>query len=238
MILLKVMEEFNCRNLIFSSSASIYDSSSKKLLDESTPLKPANPYGQTKLAIENLLLNLTQKNNNKWRIVSLRYFNPIGAHPSGLIGECPKGIPNNIFPYLCQVASKKIDKLKIFGNDWPTKDGTGIRDFIHIVDLAKAHIKALEYIENSNEGILFLNVGTSSGNTVLDLVKTFEKVNDCTIDYVFVERRKGDRSEIVADNKLIIETFGWVPKFNLEDMCKDGWSWHKKKSKILYSENL
>ena len=225
--LIKIMKEFNCKNLVFSSSATIYDGSEKNLLKESSRLKPSNPYGFTKLTIENLLNNLCIINSFNWKIISLRYFNPIGAHPTGLIGESPNGTPDNIFPYLCRVASGRYERLHIFGNNWPTKDGTGIRDYIHIKDIAEAHVLALNYIEKKHKGILSLNVGTSLGTSILELINTFEKVNDCKIKYDFVDRRKGDFAEIVADNKLLLKTFGWEPKLNLESMCKDGWNWQK-----------
>ena len=154
--LLKIMEEFNCRKLIFSSSATVYKYNSNKLINENEKLNPSNPYGQTKLAIEKILYDLYNKKEDKWKIISLRYFNPVGAHPSGLIGECPNGIPNNIFPYICGVAIGKFDYLKIFGNDWPTHDGTGIRDFIHVMDLAKAHTLALNHLKKLELGTILI----------------------------------------------------------------------------------
>tara|TARA_Y100001978_G_C23700791_1_gene440755 strand:+ start:2417 stop:3472 length:1056 start_codon:yes stop_codon:yes gene_type:complete len=223
--LIKVMQEFNCTKLVFSSSATVYDCKENKKINESTKLNPINPYGETKLVIENLLKSIYDNDNKNWRIICLRYFNPIGADPSGLIGESPKGIPNNIFPYLCQVASGKLDVVRIFGNNWPTKDGTGVRDYIHVLDLASAHLKALNYIEENKPACIFLNVGTSIGTSVLQLIKTFEQVNRCKVNYVFTDRRKGDQPFVVADNKLLIELFNWKPKFNLEDMCRDGWRW-------------
>ena len=226
--LIKIMKEFNCKKIVFSSSATIYDGNEKGLLKETSTLKPSNPYGFTKLTIENFLNNLCSLNSSEWKIISLRYFNPIGAHPSGLIGESPVGTPNNIFPYLCRVASGIYEKLHIFGNNWPTKDGTCIRDYVHVVDIAEAHVMALKYIENKNMVNISLNIGTSKGTSVLELINTFERVNKCTIKYDFVERRKGDFPEIVADNKLLLETLKWEPKLNLEIMCKDGWNWQKK----------
>ena len=229
--LIKVMKEFNCKKLVFSSSATVYEGKQIKRLTEQSKLNPSNPYGFTKLTIENFLKDLCSELGHDWRIVALRYFNPIGAHPSGLIGESPLGRPNNIFPLLCRVASGTYDKLQVFGNDWPTKDGTGIRDFIHVVDLAKAHMYAKNYVENGDKGISFLNVGTSIGTSVLELIHTFERVNECVINYEFVDRRNGDFPEIVADNKLLIKTLLWEPKLNLENMCKDGWNWQQKNPK-------
>ncbi len=223
--LIKVMQEFNCKKLVFSSSATVYDCKDKKKINEATKLNPINPYGETKLTIENILKSICQNDNKNWYVVCLRYFNPIGADPSGLIGESPKGLPNNIFPYICQVAYGKLDMLRIFGNNWPTKDGTGIRDYIHVLDLANAHLKALNYIEKNNPGCTFLNVGTSIGTSVLELINTFEKVNKCNINYIFADRREGDQSVVVADNKLLVKLFNWKPKFDLEDMCRDGWKW-------------
>tara|TARA_Y100001978_G_C23650199_1_gene412996 strand:+ start:278 stop:1324 length:1047 start_codon:yes stop_codon:yes gene_type:complete len=223
--LIKIMQEFNCTKLVFSSSATVYDCKDRKKINENTNLNPINPYGMTKLSIENFLKSIVQNENKKWRIICLRYFNPIGADPSGLIGESPKGVPNNIFPYICQVASRKLDILRVFGNNWPTKDGTGVRDYIHVLDLATAHLKALNYIEKNKPGCLFLNVGTSVGTSVLDLINTFEKVNKCKVNFIFTDKREGDYPIVVADNKLLIELFNWKPKFDLEDMCRDGWKW-------------
>ena len=223
--LVKIMSEFNCKNLVFSSSATVYDANKKKIINEETNLKPINPYGETKLAIENFLKSISNNDIKNWRIACLRYFNPIGAHPSGLIGESPIGMPNNVFPIICQVALGKIDKLRIFGNNWPTHDGTGVRDYIHVLDLAKAHLKSIEYIKRRKPGCIFLNVGTSLGTSVLDLIRTFEKVNNCSINYIFTDRRSGDYAQVVADNKLLSKLINWEPEYSLEDMCRDGWKW-------------
>ena len=225
-ILFKLMEKYECRKVIFSSSATIYQINEDKLLNESSPINPINPYGQTKLAIERLLKDLFDKGDN-WRIANLRYFNPIGAHQSGLIGENPKGIKNNIFPILNGVATGEIEKLKIYGNDWPTYDGTGIRDFIHVMDLAEGHIKALEYLENNEPQILNLNIGTGKGTSVLSLIKIFENVNKVKINYEFTNRRKGDYGIVIADNSLAKSLLKWTPRRSLEDMCQDGWNWKK-----------
>ena len=229
-ILFKIMEKYECRTVIFSSSATIYQISEDKLLKESSPINPINPYGHTKLAIEKLLKDLSGKGND-WRIANLRYFNPIGAHQSGLIGENPKGIKNNIFPILNGVATGEIEKLKIFGNNWPTYDGTGIRDFIHVMDLAEGHIKALEYLENNEPQILNLNIGTGKGTSVLGLIRIFENVNKVKINYEFTNRRKGDYGVVIADNSLAKSLLKWSPKRNLEDMCVDGWRWQNNNLK-------
>ena len=225
--LLKIMDKYNCRNIIFSSSASIYCLTKNGLIDESSRKNPNNPYGKTKLTVENILNNLYSKSPGKWRIACLRYFNPIGAHPSGLIGEEPKGIPSNIFPFITKVASKKLKELTIFGADWQTHDGTGIRDYIHIMDLAEGHIAALEYLLKNKAQIISFNLGTGKGTSVLELVKTFEKVNNISIPYKISNRREGDLPYVVANNSYAIKYLDWIPKRSLKEMCKDGWKWQK-----------
>ena len=167
----------------------------------------------------------------EWRIINLRYFNPIGAHPSCLIGERPIGKPNNIFPAITQVASKKRKTLNIFGNDWPTKDGTCIRDFIHVMDLADGHISALEYLKNNEPMIKDFNLGTGVGTSVLELINTFQAVNNIEIPFIFLHRRKGDIAKVIADNSLAIKELNWMPKRNLDDMCRDGWNWQNQNPK-------
>ena len=227
--LVNVMDKFNCRNLVFSSSATVYGLAGKPPINENTELKPINPYGTTKLAIELLLDNLHSSKNSAWSIINLRYFNPIGAHHSGLIGEAPNGVPNNLFPYLSQVASKKLKKLEIFGNDWPTPDGTGIRDYIHVMDLAEGHVAALNYLRKNKNIMLSLNLGTGIGTSVLQLLKEFERINNTKIPYVFSPRRKGDLACVIADNSKALETLDWNPKRSIKDMCKDGWKWQNTK---------
>ncbi len=223
--LLKVMEAHNCRVIVFSSSATIYGLSNNYFLREEDEIKPINPYGNTKAAVEQIL-NDTYNSSKNWRIANLRYFNPIGAHPSGLIGENPlKKIPNNIFPYITQVASNNISQLNVFGNDWPTPDGTGVRDYIHVMDLAEGHLMALEYLEKEDPKVLNLNLGTGRGTSVLELVETFERVNNLKIPYSYTNRREGDAARLVADNSLASSLLGWTPKKTLEDMCLDGWKW-------------
>ncbi len=225
--LLKVMEENHCRKIVFSSSATIYGKTSNIRLNENTPIKAVNPYGNTKVVIERLLNDLFDASNCKWSIANLRYFNPIGAHFSGLIGEAPLGIPNNIFPFITQVATGQRKELNIFGNDWPTHDGTGIRDYIHVMDLAEGHISSLEYLSNEEPQVINLNLGTGKGTSVLDLVDVFQKVNNIKINYVFAPRRAGDSSIVIADNSLAISRLDWNPKRTLEEMCRDGWNWQK-----------
>ena len=228
--LLKVMVHFNCKTIIFSSSATIYESKDNCLINEDTFLKPINPYGATKATIEQILNDLYNSSPNDWKIANLRYFNPIGAHPSGLLGEDPQGKPNNIFPLILKVASGELNQLRIFGNDWDTFDGTGVRDYIHVLDLAEGHIRAFEFLERNKPNIVNLNLGTGIGTSVLELINTFQKVNDVKINYVFDHRRKGDKQYVVADITKAKEILGWESKKNLEEMCKDGWNWQLKKS--------
>ena len=223
--LLKVMNKYDCNKIVFSSSANVYGLSNENPINERSDIKPINPYGQTKAAIETLLNDIYKSNPSFWKIANLRYFNPIGAHYSGLIGEAPVGIPNNIFPFITQVATGKREKLTVFGNDWPTKDGTGVRDYIHVMDLAEGHISALEYLVKNDNQIINLNLGTGIGTTVLELVETFEKVNNLIIPLEFSQRRVGDCSTLIADNSLAISCLGWFPKQDLKAMCKDGWKW-------------
>ncbi len=223
--LLKVMNLFNCKTIVFSSSATIYGNSKISPLRESFEIKPCNPYGQTKASIELILDSIYKNSKHSWRIVNLRYFNPIGAHESGLIGEDPLTKPNNLFPYICLVAHGIYEKLNIFGKNWPTDDGTGVRDYIHVMDLADAHKSSLKFLINKKPQIVNLNVGTGIGTSVLELVKTFEKVNKCKIKYNFCERRAGDVSILIADNKKAISTLNWKPRRNIQQMCRDGWKW-------------
>ncbi len=223
--LLKVMEQNNCKTIVFSSSATIYGYAGDESIVEASKISPINPYGSTKVAIENLLNDVFNKNKTDWKIANLRYFNPIGAHPSGLIGESPLGEANNIFPIILDVAIRKNEFFKVFGKEWPTNDGTGVRDYIHVVDLAEGHLKTLEYLERNHAQILNLNLGTGIGTSVLDLIKSFEKVNNIKIPYKIVEPRKGDASFVVADNNLARKILNWNPKRTIEDACLDGWRW-------------
>ena len=223
--LFKIMEKYECRTIIFSSSATVYQIKGNSFLRESSPIQASNPYGQTKVAIESLLNDIYLNSQNNWKIVNLRYFNPIGAHDSGLLGEDPIGIPTNIFPIINKVAINEIPKLQIYGNDWPTHDGTGLRDYIHVMDLADGHIAAMEYLEKNKSQIINLNLGTGKSTSVLDLIKIFEQVNKVKIKYEFVSRRKGDHGVVIADNSLAKSLLNWEPKRNIYDMCKDGWNW-------------
>ena len=226
--LLEVMKKFNCHNLVFSSSATIYAEANNSLLKESSLINPINPYGNTKVAIEKLLEDIFDSPKNKFKFASLRYFNPIGAHPSGLMGEDPKGIPNNIFPLISNTAMGFQKTLKIFGNDWPTEDGTPIRDFIHVMDLAEAHVEVMELLIKNENLNLKLNIGTGCGTSILDLVKIFEKVNNVKVPFIFTKRREGDVSHVVADNSLSISKYNISCKRNLQDMCRDEWKWKKQ----------
>ena len=223
--LLKIMEKFGCRNIVFSSSATVYKNKSNSFLNENDVCEPINPYGQTKLSVEKLLKDVYNSAPLEWRIASLRYFNPIGSHESGLIGEDPLDKPNNLYPLITRVAIGKIDSIKIFGSDWPTPDGTGIRDYIHVMDLAEGHFLALSYLLEKKSQFITLNLGTGKGTSVLDLIQIFQKVNNVEIPYFYEDRRPGDNAFVVADNSLAKNTLGWTPKRNIEDMCRDGWKW-------------
>tara|TARA_Y100001968_G_scaffold138171_1_gene126370 strand:- start:312 stop:1361 length:1050 start_codon:yes stop_codon:yes gene_type:complete len=227
MKLLRVMDKYNCRVIVFSSSATIYELTNELPLKENSEIKPKNPYGRTKVVIEQLLNDTYNSNPNKWKIANLRYFNPIGSHPSGMIGEDPVGVPNNIFPYMTQVAVGALDKLTIFGNDWPTIDGTCVRDYIHVMDLAEGHVSTLQYLNNSEHKIVNFNLGTGIGTSILELIDTFERVNNISISKNFAARRIGDSCTVIADNSLAISNLNWSPKRDLETMCFDGWKWQK-----------
>lgn len=226
--LLEVMNENNCKRIVFSSSATVYGSPERLPIDEECHLSVTNPYGATKLYIEGILKDL-YISDNEWSIAVLRYFNPVGAHESGLIGENPNGIPNNLVPYIVKVANKELPELSIFGNDYNTSDGTGVRDYIHVVDLAKGHVKSIEKIFNGT-GIGYYNLGTGKGYSVLDLVKTFEKVNNVKVPYKIVARRPGDIAECYANPRLAKEELNWEAKLNLEDMLKSAYLYSKNNS--------
>ena len=225
--LLSAMHKNKCFNIVFSSSATVYGDSTNSNFDEKFSISPVNPYGFTKATIEKILENIFNSEPSKWRIANLRYFNPIGAHGSGLLGEDSSGIPNNIFPHILKVAAGKINHLNIFGNNWPTHDGTGIRDYIHVLDLAEGHILALEKLLVNDPQIINLNIGTGLGTSVLDLICCFESVNKIKIPYCFKDRREGDVACLVANNSLAKSYLSWKPKRNLEEMCLDGWRWQR-----------
>ncbi|PLT31746.1 UDP-glucose 4-epimerase GalE [Peribacillus deserti] len=221
--LCEVMAKHNVKKLVFSSSATVYGLQERNPIDETFPLSATNPYGQTKLMLEQILQDL-YVSNNSWHIAMLRYFNPIGAHKSGRIGENPNGIPNNLMPYITQVAIGKRDKLSVFGDDYETHDGTGVRDYIHITDLAKGHVKALQYVEK-NAGVEAFNLGTGTGYSVLDLVKTFSKVNNLTIPYEVIDRRPGDIAVSYASPAKAEKMLEWRAEQDLAEMCRDSWRW-------------
>lgn len=228
--LVKAMERAHVFNLVFSSSATVYDEANVSPLNEEMPTgMPSNNYGYTKLIVEQLLQKLAQA-DARWSIALLRYFNPVGAHKSGQIGEDPQGIPNNLMPYVTQVAVGRREKLSIFGNDYDTVDGTGVRDYIHVVDLANAHLCALENRLNA-QGCRAWNIGTGNGCSVLEIKNTFEKVNGIEIPFEFAPRRAGDVATSFADNARAVAELGWQPKFGLEDMLADSWNWQKMNSK-------
>ena len=221
--LLEVMSEFNVKNIVFSSSATVYGDPVSVPISEDFPLSATNPYGRTKLMIEDILRDLHAADHT-WRIALLRYFNPIGAHSSGLIGEDPNGIPNNLLPYVAQVAVGRLAKLRIFGNDYATHDGTGVRDYIHVMDLADGHVAALNYLVN-NEALITVNLGTGNGYSVLDVVNAFSKMSGKHIPYEFLPRRQGDVALNYADATQAKQLLGWTARCNLEVMCADTWRW-------------
>ncbi|CAH0175959.1 UDP-glucose 4-epimerase GalE [Peribacillus simplex] len=218
-----LMANHNVKKLVFSSSATVYGHPDSVPIDESFPLSATNPYGRTKLMIEDILRDL-YISDSTWRIALLRYFNPIGAHESGRIGENPNGIPNNLMPYITQVAIGKREKLSVFGNDYETHDGTGVRDFIHVIDLVKGHLKALEFLDE-NKGIETFNLGTGTGYSVMDLINTFSTVNSKEIPYQFVDRRPGDIAICYANPTKAEKVLGWRAEKDLNEMCKDSWKW-------------
>ena len=226
--LLEVMNKYNCKKLVFSSSATVYGNPKTLPIKEDFPLQTTNPYGSTKLYIEGILKDL-YNSDNEWSIAVLRYFNPIGAHKSYLIGENPNDIPNNLMPYIVKVATKKLEQLSIFGNDYNTVDGTGVRDYIHVVDLAIGHIKAIELI-NKEKGIDFYNLGTGHGYSVLEIVKTFEKVNNIKLNYKITDRRPGDIDACYADCSYALKKLNFKATKTIEEMVKDSYEYAKRNS--------
>jgi len=221
--LCKVMQNYGVKKMVFSSSATVYGMPKRMPISEDFPLQATNPYGRTKLMIEKILRDL-YVSDNSWSIALLRYFNPIGAHPSGRIGEDPNGVPNNLMPYITQVAIGKLKELKVFGNDYPTVDGTGVRDYIHVVDLAIGHLMALEKVME-NTGVDAYNLGTGKGYSVLEIVSAFEKVTGIKIPYKIVDRRPGDVAICYADPTKAKKELGWVAERGIEEMCADSWRW-------------
>ncbi|HDR9102816.1 TPA: UDP-glucose 4-epimerase GalE [Burkholderia vietnamiensis] len=222
---LKVMRERNVRQFVFSSSATVYGVPERSPIDESFPLSATNPYGQSKLVAEQILRDL-EVSDPSWRIATLRYFNPVGAHSSGLIGEDPAGIPNNLMPYVAQVAVGKLEKLRVFGSDYPTPDGTGVRDYIHVVDLAKGHIAALDALATRDASFV-VNLGTGQGYSVLEVVRAFEKASGRPVPYELVARRPGDIAECYANPQAAADIIGWRATLGIEEMCADHWKWQE-----------
>ncbi len=222
--LLSAMEKNNCRTIVFSSSATLYGYPESIPIRETAQIKPINPYGQTKAAVEKMLADLVNMQRG-WKVACLRYFNPVGAHPSGEIGEEPCGIPNNLFPFLSQIAVGRLPSLKVFGGDWPTPDGTGVRDYIHVMDLAEGHIAALNSLLNEEPRFLKLNLGSGKGHSVLELVGAFKKAIGKDIPFEIVDRRPGDVAITVADASQAKKAIGWQTNLSLSDICRDGWAW-------------
>jgi len=221
--LLNVMTKYNCTNIVFSSSATVYGDPASVPVTESFPTMGTNPYGRTKLFIEQILTDL-YKSDSSWNVVLLRYFNPVGAHKSGLIGEDPKGIPNNLMPFIQQVAVGKREALSVFGSDYPTKDGTGVRDYIHVVDLAKGHTAALRKL-SSSPGCVTYNLGTGVGYSVLEMLKEYEKASGKQLQHKLADRRPGDVAVVYGDASLALKELGWKAELGLTEMCEDSWRW-------------
>ena len=225
LVVLDTMRKYGCKKFIFSSSATVYGEPEKiPLTEDCRTGGTTNPYGTSKLFIEQILKDI-YKSDNTWDICILRYFNPVGAHESGLIGEEPQGIPNNLMPYVARVANGELKELSVFGNDYDTPDGTGVRDYIHVVDLAKGHIKALEKIDKEGQGLYIYNLGTGTGYSVLDMVKAFEKATNKKVAYKIAPRRPGDIATCYADSTKAKEELGWVATRGIEEMCKDSWNY-------------
>ncbi|MFM7551089.1 MAG: UDP-glucose 4-epimerase GalE, partial [Cyanobacteriota bacterium] len=222
--LLAAMRSNGCRTLVFSSSATLYGIPEHVPIPETAPVQPINPYGHTKAAVERMLADLAASEPG-WRIVRLRYFNLVGAHPSGRIGEDPNGLPNNLFPFVSQVAVGRRERLQVFGGDWPTPDGSGVRDYIHVVDLAEGHRAALEVLLAEEPQLLTLNLGSGQGHSVLEVVAAFEQASGRPVPYAVVERRPGDAASTVADPALAAQRLGWRTRRSLAEMCRDGWAW-------------
>ena len=225
--LFSVMQAQGCRTLVFSSSATLYGIPEQVPIPETARVQPINPYGHSKEAVEQMLSDLADSEHG-WRIACLRYFNPVGAHPSGLIGEDPSGIPNNLFPFVSQVAVGKREKLQVFGGDWPTPDGSGVRDYIHVMDLADGHSAALNTLLAEDPQVLTLNLGRGQGYSVLEVVAAFESASGKPVPYKIVERRAGDAASTVADPALALRRLGWKTMRSLMEICSDGWAWQSK----------
>ena len=223
---LQVMKKYHVNHFVFSSSATVYGVPEKNPILEDFPLHVTNPYGSTKLMVENILRDMHQADPSL-NIAILRYFNPVGAHKSGLIGESPNGIPNNLMPYITKVATRELEYLNVFGSDYETHDGTGVRDYIHVIDLADGHLKALKKLE-TNPGLVTYNLGTGNGYSVLDLVKAFEKASGVEIPYQLVDRRPGDIAACFANPEKAQTELGWRAKYGIDEMCEDSWRWESQ----------
>jgi len=230
-ILADVMEEHACRNIVFSSSATVYGPEAAIPYTEDSPTAPSNVYGRTKWMVEHIFQDLCRIPNSAWRVSLLRYFNPIGAHKSGIIGEDPQGIPNNLMPFIAQVAVGLREKLSIFGDDYTTIDGTGVRDYIHVVDLAKGHVAAIKKMTNQSPGTYIYNLGSGRGTSVLELVRAFEKQNNIDIPYTVAPRRAGDLPEFYANPILAKNELNWQTELTIDDMVRDTWHWQKNNPK-------
>jgi len=224
--LLGAMERANVRRIIFSSSAAVYNTASPSPLQESAPLAPTSPYGRSKLMAEQIISDLCVA-NRVWRAVILRYFNPVGAHDSGMLGEDPSGIPGNLMPYLTQVAIGKLASLSVFGDDYDTSDGTGVRDYVHVMDIAEGHVAALEAMDSTGMPAMAINLGAGRGHSVLEVLRTFEAVNGVKLPYAFVARRPGDTASYFADTGLAHRVLGWKAKRDMTTMCRDAWHWQQ-----------
>lgn len=222
---LQAMHAANVRRLVFSSSATVYGDPAQVPVREDAPLQATNPYGRTKLVMEQLIGDLCTA-DPQFRAAVLRYFNPVGAHPSGLIGEDPNGPPNNLMPFVCQVAVGRRQRLQVFGNDYPTADGTGVRDYLHVMDLARAHVDALDYLCSKDRNVT-VNLGTGRGVSVLEMIKAFERASGKSISYDIVARRPGDAATVYADPSLAHELLGWKAELDLDAMCRDAWRWQQ-----------
>lgn len=224
--LFDVMAESDVKTIVFSSSATVYGDPHSVPIREDFPLSATNPYGRSKLILEEILRDVA-RSDESWKIALLRYFNPVGAHASGMIGEDPNGIPNNLMPYITQVAVGKLPQLSVFGGDYPTADGTGVRDYIHVVDLARGHLAALKTLDGSNPGVMTVNLGTGQGYSVLDVIRAFEKASGRPVPYRIVARRPGDVAQCYADPALAEYLLGWRAELGLEEMCSDSWRWQE-----------
>ncbi|MFY8147648.1 MAG: UDP-glucose 4-epimerase GalE [Prochlorococcaceae cyanobacterium] len=222
--LLEAMRRHDCRTIVFSSSATLYGYPEQVPIPETAPIQPINPYGHSKAAVEQVLADVAASEPG-WRIARLRYFNPVGSHPSGRIGEDPEGIPNNLFPFLSQVAVGRREALQVFGGDWPTPDGTGVRDYIHVMDLAEGHRAAVETLLAEEPQLLTVNLGSGRGHSVLEVVQAFERACGHPLPVVITERRPGDAAATVADASLAAQRLGWRTRRSLEEICRDGWAW-------------